>query len=63
MCTNMCTPFTYIAGQPLEYEVDGILDHRPNSIAVERGLLPSVLKKLEFLVRWRHSGPEQCHDT
>ena len=55
------SPFTYIAGQQLEYEVDGILDHRPSSVLIERGLPPSVLNKLEFLVRWRHSGPE--HDT
>ena len=55
------SPFTYISGQPLEYEVEAILDHRPHSIEIKPGLPLSALRKIEFLVHWKYSGPE--HDS
>ena len=54
-------PFTYLAGRDNEYEVECVLDHRPHSIAVAKGLPNRTLQKLEFLVRWANSGP--MHDT
>ena len=55
------SPFTYLAGQPYEYEVDYILDHSPKSVRIQKGLAPQVLKRMSFLARWRFAGPE--HDT
>ena len=54
-------PFTYLAGRYNEYEVESIIDHRPHSITVAPDLPNKTLQKLEFLVRWAHSGP--THDT
>ena len=55
------SPFSYIAGQPIEYEVEAILGHRPDSVEIKPGLPLSTLGKLEFLVRWKYSSP--AHDS
>ena len=52
------SPFTYLAGQPYEYEVDHILDHWPAKVRIQKGLANKVLKGMQFLVRWRFAGPE-----
>ena len=49
------SPFTYLAGQPYEYEVERILDHWPPATSIQRGLSSKVLKGMKFLVRWRHA--------
>ena len=55
------SPFNYLGGQWHEYEVDRILDHRPRSIPVQKGLSRKVLNRLEFRVRWKYASPQ--HDT
>ena len=55
------SPFTYLAGQDFEYEVAGIVCHRPMSILIQRNLPKAILSQMEFRVRWMHSSP--AHDT
>ena len=55
------SPFTVIAGRDNEYEVEGILDHKPKDVVIRKGLPNKVLKRLQFRVRWMYSGPE--HDS
>ena len=55
------SPFSYIAGQPFEYEVEAILDHRPHDVHIRPNLPSSDLRKLELLVRWKYSTSQ--HDT
>ena len=43
-------PFTLIGGQPMEFEVEELLDHRPKTCR--------AVKKLQFFVRWRLHGPD-----
>ena len=43
-------PFTLIGGQPTEFEVEEVLDHRPKTCR--------AVKKLQFLVRWHLHGPD-----
>ena len=54
------SPFTYVAGQPLEYEVDHIVEHYP-AIPLHKGMTAKQLECVDFRVRWKHSGPQ--HDT
>ena len=66
------SPFTYIAGQPYEYEVDHIIDHKPKElvlhknsppvpVVIQPGLPLKVLRQLQFKVRWLYATPE--HDS
>ena len=64
------SPFTYIAGQPFEYEVEAILEHRPHVVRIKHidvpviiapGLPKSVLNRLEFKVRWKWTS--SAYDT
>ena len=55
------TPFTYIAGQEIEYEVDHILFHRPSPVVIRKGLPAKILRTMEFRVRWKYSSSE--HDS
>ena len=55
------SPFTYLAGQPYEYEVDSIIDHWPRSVQSMNDLPLKARKNMKFLVRWRHYGAD--HDT
>ena len=51
-------PFTLIAGQPFEYEVDCILAHHPASTRLEHGMKNKQLKQLSFLVQWKYCAAE-----
>ena len=62
------SPFTYLAGQPFEYEVDHIMEHRPHVVWIKHkdvpviiapGLPKSVLNKLEFKVHWKWTSSAQ----
>ena len=60
--------WTLIAGQDYQFEVEKILDHNPKSEEVKpstgkhkRLYSQDQLKRLSFLVRWRHYGPQ--YDT
>ena len=55
------SPFTYLAGQAFEYEVQCILEHRPASVLIKPGLPKRVLRTMEFKVRWLYSSPD--HDS
>ena len=59
------SPFTYLAGQPYEYEVEAILDHRPRTVRVKHTDMPvvispqlpnSIRRQLEFKVHWKWSS-------
>ena len=52
------SPFTYIAGQPYEYEVDHIVSHWPENVPIYRGLPVKVLKPMKFLVRWKNASAD-----
>ena len=53
------SPFTYIAGQPYEYEVQQILEHWPPGVTFQQGMPHKVLKEMQFLVRWKFATSEQ----
>ena len=55
------SPFTYLAGQPYEYEVETILDHSPSSVHIQQNLPAKLLKTMSFLVRWKYYTSD--HDT
>ena len=40
------SPFTYLAGQPYEYEVDYIPDHHPMQVTIQKGLHAKGLRSL-----------------
>ena len=56
-------PFTYIAGQPFEYEVnvDQTVDYIPQDMQMHVGMTVKQLKRLQSRVHWKYSSP--AHDT
>ena len=55
------SPFTYIAGQPYEYEVEEILAHWPAEVQMGLDMPNKVLNPMYFLVRWKYSSA--AHDS
>ena len=55
------SPFSYIAGQPFEFEVEAILGHKPHSVVIKPGMPAFDLRQMELLVRWKYGDSK--HDS
>ena len=49
--------WSLLSNQAPEFEVEQVLDHKPK-VKLAQNMPPKELKKLKFLVRWKHYGPD-----